>query len=59
VAVAGSVFLLVAMVSTLYLAVDIVYQGMPAALSAGAIGLLAVWLWFVLPLRRTLRRGRS
>jgi hypothetical protein len=55
-AIAGSAFLLTSMVSSLFLAAGIVYDDVVASVSAGAVGALAAWLWFILPLTKTLRR---
>lgn len=55
-AIAGSVFLILSMLASIYLAVGIVYEDSIAALSAAVVGGLAAWLWFALPITRTLRR---
>jgi hypothetical protein len=59
-AIAGSVFLITSMLASLYLVVDIVYEDAMAGISVAIVGVLALVLWYALPLAKTLsRRNRD
>jgi hypothetical protein len=55
-AIAGSVFLIVSMLASLYLVVVLVYSQLVAAISVAIVGTLAAALWFIVPLVKTLAR---
>jgi hypothetical protein len=55
-AIAGSVFLIVSMLASLYLVVVLVYSVLVAAISVAIVGTLAAVLWFIVPLVKTLAR---
>jgi hypothetical protein len=56
-AIAGTVFLAVAMGAVVFLITDVIYGGWQAAVAAGGVAGLLAWFWFGLPLSR--RRGGS
>ena len=55
-AIAGSVFLILSMLASLYLVVGIVYADVMASISVAIVGTLALVLWFIVPLVKTLSR---
>ena len=54
-AIAGSVFLAVAIVCTVYLITDVLYSELWAALCAAGAAVVYAWLWYGLALARSLR----
>ena len=55
-AIAGAIFLAVAMAAVVFLITDVIYGGWQAAVAAGGVAGLLAWFWFGLPLSR--RTGR-
>jgi amino acid transporter len=51
-AIAGTVFLAVAMAAVVFLIADVIYGGWQAAAAAGGVGGLLAWFWYALPLSR-------
>jgi hypothetical protein len=49
-AIVGTGFFLVSIVSVVYLVSSLVVGGVFAAVAGGTIALVAVWSWFLLPL---------
>jgi uncharacterized membrane protein len=56
-AIAGTVFLAVAMAAVVFLIADVLYGGWQAAAASGGIAGLLAWFWFGLPLSRRVRGG--
>jgi hypothetical protein len=54
-AIAGTVFLALAMTAVLFLVTDVLFEAGAAALTAGVAAGLFAFLWFALPLWRRLR----
>lgn len=54
-AVAGTIFLAIAMTVALFLVAEVLYGSTAAAGAAGGLGAIAVVLWFVVPLARRAR----
>ena len=57
-AIAGSVFLALAIVCTVYLITDVLHDATTAAVLAAGAGVLYAWLWYGLALSRRLRDQR-
>ena len=53
--IGGTVFLALAMASTVFLVTDIMFDATAAALVAGATAAFYVWFWYAMPLLRRLR----
>jgi Family of unknown function (DUF6328) len=51
-AIAGTVFLAVAMAAVVFLIADVIYGGWQAAVTAGGVAGLLAWFWYGLPLSR-------
>jgi uncharacterized membrane protein len=51
-AIAGTVFLAVAMSAVVFLIADVLYGGWQAAATAGSVVALLAWFWYGLPLSR-------
>lgn len=54
-AIAGTVFLAVAMTSALYLVIEVIYNNGVASVFAGVLGFAFAMLWYVVPLVRRAR----
>jgi hypothetical protein len=55
----GIFFLLLAMVGSIFMVLDVLFDTMTAALGAGGFVLVCVWFWYALPVSRRIRDSRS
>ena len=55
-AIAGTVFLAVAMAAVVFLIADVMYGGWQASVTAGGVAGLLAWFWYGLPLSRRVGR---
>jgi Family of unknown function (DUF6328) len=53
--IAGTVFLAIAMSSTVFVVTDVLFEATAAAFVAGATAAFYVWFWYAMPLFRRLR----
>ena len=52
--IGGTVFLALAMASTVFLVTDVMFEATAAALVAGATAAFYIWFWYAMPLLRRL-----
>jgi hypothetical protein len=57
--IAGTVFLAIAMASTVFVVTDVLFEATAAALVAGTTAAFYIWFWYGMPLLRRLRERRE